>query len=171
LRPAGIARATVRHPDPDGTMGLWFPLAMMTAAAIFVVLWPLGRSCSMSTSGGELAVYRDQMGELNRDRAAGLIGRAEAEAARVEIARRLLAAAAVEYAPPMIARPWRRRFVALVAGIALPIAAIGLYLSLGTPGLPDQPLAARTDAPLQKRLFAAPSAGTVTNVVGMGDRP
>jgi cytochrome c-type biogenesis protein CcmH len=135
-------------------MGLWLPLALMTAAAIFVVLWPLGRRGVVPASGGERAVYRDQLLELERDRAAGLIGRAEAAAARVEVSRRLLAADAAQ-APPVIASPWRGRVIALVAGIALPIGAIGLYLALGAPRLPDQPLAARNDTSPENRPLAA----------------
>jgi len=131
---------------PDKTMALWFPLALMTAAAVFVVLWPLGRRRVSLVAGGDVAVYRDQMRELERDRAAGLIGLAEADAARVEVSRRLIAAAdAAERAPPAAASPWRRRFAAVAAGVALPIGALGLYLALGAPGLPDQPLAARTN--------------------------
>jgi cytochrome c-type biogenesis protein CcmH len=142
-------------------MALWFPLALMTAAAIFVVLWPLGRSRVAPAAGGEVAVYRDQMRELERDRAAGLIGRAEAEAARVEVSRRLLAAAEeAERAPSASASPWRRRFTAVAAGVALPIGALGLYLVLGAPGLPDQPLAARTNGPPESR----PLAGMLAQV-------
>ena len=73
-------------------MTLWFMLALMTAAAIFAVLWPLGRRTPV-TSGSDVEVYRDQLTELDRDRANGLIGEREAEAARVEISRRLIAAA------------------------------------------------------------------------------
>jgi cytochrome c-type biogenesis protein CcmH len=142
-------------------MALWFPLALMTAAAIFVVLWPLGRSRAVPGSGGEVAVYRDQMRELERDRAAGLIGRAEADAARVEVSRRLLAAAdTAERAPSASLSPWRRRFTALAAGIALPIGALGLYLAVGAPGLPDQPLVARTNGPPESR----PLAGVLAQV-------
>ncbi len=73
-------------------MTLWFAFALMTAAAIFAVLWPLGRRGAVP-SGSDLAVYRDQLDEIARDRAAGLIGEAEAEAAKVEVSRRLIAAA------------------------------------------------------------------------------
>ena len=38
--------------------------------------------------GSDIAVYRDQLDEIARDRAAGLIGEAEAEAAKVEVSRR-----------------------------------------------------------------------------------
>ena len=74
-------------------MTLWFVFALMTVAAIFAVLWPLSRSSSAQAGGSEAVVYRDQLAEIDRDVAAGLIGVSEAEAARVEIGRRLLAAA------------------------------------------------------------------------------
>jgi cytochrome c-type biogenesis protein CcmH len=138
---------------PDGTMALWFPLALMTAAAVFVVLWPLGRARGALAPAGDVAVYRDQMRELERDRAAGLIGSAEADAARVEVSRRLIAAAdAAAHAPSASVSPWRRRFAAAAAGVALPLGAVALYLALGVPGLPDQPLAARINGPDERSL-------------------
>ena len=73
-------------------MTLWFVLALMTMAAIFAVLWPLARNGSR-ISGSEVEVYRDQLAEIDRDRAAGLIASAEADAARTEVSRRLIAAA------------------------------------------------------------------------------
>jgi cytochrome c-type biogenesis protein CcmH len=104
----------------DGTMALWFPLALMTAAAVFIVLWPLGRARLATASGGDLAVYRDQMRELERDRSAGLIGSAEADAARVEISRRLLAAAdAQREAPAASLSPFRRPHLPVAARCAL----------------------------------------------------
>jgi cytochrome c-type biogenesis protein CcmH len=142
--------------DPDGSMALWFPLALMTAAAVFVVLWPLGRArLAPASGGGDLAVYRDQMRELERDRSAGLIGRTEAEAARVEISRRLLAAAdAQAQAQSASPAPWRRRFIAVAALVAMPLGAVALYLMLGFPGLPDQPLAARAVGPENRSIAA-----------------
>ena len=66
-------------------MTLWFVFALMTVAAIFAVLWPLSRGSSAPAGGSEEAVYRDQLAEIDRDVAAGLIGVSEAAAARVEI--------------------------------------------------------------------------------------
>ena len=63
-------------------MILWFVFALMTAAAILAVLWPLSRR-GPERGGSDIAVYRDQLDEIIRDRAAGLIGEAEAEAAKV----------------------------------------------------------------------------------------
>ncbi len=121
-------------------MILWLILAAMTAAAVFAVLWPLSRNTGSTRSGGsDVAVYRDQIDEIERDLAAGLIGSTEAEAARVEISRRLLAAAdAVQATPPALrATPAarRRRFFAVASLLTLPILAAGLYLRLGAPEL------------------------------------
>ena len=61
-------------------MTLWFGLALMTAAAVWAVLWPLARRGNELRSGSDVAVYRDQLAEVERDRAAGLIGESEAAA-------------------------------------------------------------------------------------------
>ena len=82
-------------------MTLWFVFALMTVAAIFAVLWPLSRGGRAPSEGSEAAVYKDQLGEIERDVASGLIGSSEAEAARVEISRRLLAARDSQDGPPV----------------------------------------------------------------------
>src|SRR3954464_8726260 len=101
-------------------MMLWLVLALMTAAAIFAVLWPLSRRGALR-GGSDVAVYRDQLDEIDRDRAAGLIGEREAEAARVEVSRRLIAAADAAQPVSVGGAPWRRRAAALVALVALPL--------------------------------------------------
>jgi cytochrome c-type biogenesis protein CcmH len=133
-------------------MTLWFVLALMTAAAIFAVLWPLSRRESALRSGSDVNVYRDQLEEIRRDHAAGLIGESEAAAAQVEVSRRLLAAADAEAAvsqPAPDAATGRRRAVAVVALVLLPVGAIALYLTVGSPTLPGQPLTSRGPAERQ----------------------
>jgi cytochrome c-type biogenesis protein CcmH len=138
-------------------MILWLVFALMTAAAIFAVLWPLARGHTVQ-AGSELEVYRDQLDEIARDLAAGLIGEAEAEAARVEVSRRLINAAdAAEFKRTIvIGSPlWRRR-AAAIAGLALlPVGAIALYLMLGSPQLPGEPLQARLRAIHNDRSIAS----------------
>ena len=126
-------------------MTLWFGLALMTAAAVLAVLWPLSRRGRELLSGSDVAVYRDQLEEIERDRAAGLIADNEAAGAKVEVSRRLLAAAHAPAAPAgnTAAATRRRRAVAVAALVALPLGAVGIYLALGSPLLPDQPLTAR----------------------------
>jgi len=131
-------------------MTLWLLFGLMTAAAIFAVLWPLGRT--PRAAGNDIAVYRDQLDEITRDRAAGLIGEAEAEAARVEVSRRLITAAdAAQPDRAVSGNAFRRRAAGLAALIAMPVIAGGLYLALGAPQLPGQPLASRDPTPLQDR--------------------
>src|SRR5882757_4836961 len=94
-------------------MMFWFVMALMTAAAIFAVLWPLARRTPLR-SGSDVAVYRDQLDEIERDRGAGLIAEREAEAARIEVSRRLLAAADTVPPPlPQDSMTGRRRAAAL----------------------------------------------------------
>src|SRR6267154_2376286 len=128
-------------------MTLWFLFALMTAMAIFAVLWPLARSKGMLRSGSDLAVYRDQLEEIQREQMAGRIGEVEAEAAKVEVSRRLIGAADAQAATPAplaaATAIWHRRLVAVIALMVLPLGTGGLYLEVGSPELPGQPLSAR----------------------------
>lgn len=132
-------------------MSLWIALLLMTAAAILAVLWPLrtGRAAddAASAAQADLAVYRDQLAEIERDRAAGLIGAAEGEAARTEVARRILRASAEAGRDPAAGSSDRRRRVtAVIALVGIPLLAGSLYIALGSPGYGPQPLAARLEA-------------------------
>jgi cytochrome c-type biogenesis protein CcmH len=136
-------------------MSLYLILALMTAVAIFAVLWPLSREPQTAAADGQdVAVYRDQLDEIERDRTSGLIGDSEADAARVEISRRLLAAADSSEKPGSTVNPspvWRRRAAALIALLVLPAMAAAFYIRQGSPQLPGAPLAGRLDAPLENR--------------------
>ena len=130
-------------------MTLWFVFALMTAAAVFAVLWPLSRRVPIAAGGSDVAVYRDQLDEIARDRASGLIGEAEAEAAKIEVSRRLIAAADNAQAVPNESdgSPLRRRRATAVAAlVSLPLGAAALYLAIGSPQLPGAPLAERLAA-------------------------
>lgn len=125
-------------------MVFWISAAILTAIAVLAVLGPLARRTSADTSDAEadVAVYRDQLDELERDVDRGLIEAQEAEAARTEIARRLLRArrrAAAGGSSSLI----RRRTVAILALVVVPLATIAIYAGLGQPTYPDQPWAER----------------------------
>jgi cytochrome c-type biogenesis protein CcmH len=127
---------------------LWIAFAVMTAAAIFAALWPLARSSPARPGGTDVLVYRDQLEEIDRDRSAGLIGEPEAEAARIEVSRRLLAAADVKPPKPLLTdQMWRRRAAAVATLIVLPAVSLGLYVLLGSPNIPSQPAFARLEMP------------------------
>ncbi len=130
-------------------MLLWVLIASLTGAAILAVLMPLSRAPAADSSAAHAArVYRDQLAELQRDKAEGRISESEAEAARAEIARRLIAADAEAKEPhPHTESRTPRRAIALVALIGIPALSLSLYLGLGSPSLPGLPLAARLSAP------------------------
>ena len=131
----------------------------MTALAILAVLWPLGRKPDISRAGSDLLVYRDQLGEIDRDRGAGLIGEAEASAARVEVSRRLLAAADAHGSarpdPSIGSATWRRRAAAILVLALLLVGTPALYVALGSPDVPDQPASARIQTPKGNQSIAA----------------
>src|SRR6202795_885127 len=120
-------------------MILWPILALMTLMAMAAVWWPLARRQKSVRSGSDVAVYRDQLDEIDPDEAAGLVGGVEAEAARVEVSRRLIAAAEVAKAANAAAAPEpasRTRWATIAATVLLlPLGAGLVYLSLGSPNL------------------------------------
>ena len=96
-----------------------------------------------SEEAPSLVVYREQLAQLAREVERGAIAESEAGAFRNEIGRRLIKAAD---RPADRAAGLTPRGRVLVAGsvlVALPLAALGLYLRLGQPDLPDQPYGAR----------------------------
>jgi cytochrome c-type biogenesis protein CcmH len=128
-------------------MLLWILFAAMTAAILAAVLAPLARSGGGGDQrrAGSLAVYRDQLEELENDRAGGLIDADEAAAAKIEISRRLLAGAEASgprRAAPGLAERWHGR-LAIAAAVLVPLFVIGLYLLTGSPGMPAFPAATR----------------------------
>lgn len=131
-------------------MLLWVILACLTAIVLLVLLRTLAaaRPQDRAPEAFDAAVYRDQLGEIESDRARGLIGETEAEAARIEIARRLLQADSKERASDGAkAGGSPARAAMICVGAALPLLALGLYLVYGSPRLPDQPLAVRLQDP------------------------
>ncbi len=127
----------------------WIWSAILLVAVLVALIVPFLRRPRKALARAEydLAIYKDQLRELEEDEAAGLITGAEAEAARNEIARRILAAdAAREKAEKeLLAKEGgKEKAVALAAALILvPALAFGLYLEKGRPGMPDMPIAER----------------------------
>jgi cytochrome c-type biogenesis protein CcmH len=124
---------------------MWLPLALalVTAAALVVVLRPLLGAARSAPERIEYdrSVYRDQLGELDRDLARGLIGEGEATTARLEIERRMLAADRAQPKSPREGRPIPVLAVVLALFVAAGSGAV--YLVVGAPGVPDEPFASR----------------------------
>jgi cytochrome c-type biogenesis protein CcmH len=128
---------------------LWVIFAVLTAVVLYALLRPLasGSASEDSRDAYNATVYRDQLGEVESDRERGLIGEGDAEAARIEIARRLLATSAESEGAASAPTHSPLRALALGLAVALPLAALSLYLIYGSPRLPDQPLIARLQDP------------------------
>ena len=128
-------------------MLFWVTASLLTIGAILSVLVPIARRSPdrEPPSSHDLEVYRDQLSELDRDAARGLIGTAEAEEARAEIARRILKIAGDATRPDGGGAPGFRaaRAVGFAAVLSVPLVSWGLYAALGSPDMPSQPLAAR----------------------------
>ena len=148
--------------------------ALLTALAVAAVLIPVLRRHRRGPSRADydLTVYRDQLRELESDRARGLVSEEQVEAARTEIERRMLRAArareatqaeeaaqAPQSSAPGARAAWRRRAAAIGLGLCIPALAAGVYASLGTPGLPSRPfaeIARPADPPAAAAAFSEP---------------
>jgi len=122
-------------------------LALLTLVMLGFALVPLlrRRAPRADRADYDLLVYKRQLDEVARERERGLFTEAEAAAARLEIERRMLAVAD----EPGEAQTGDSRFrmiAAVVVAAVLPLAGFLLYLELGAPGTPDQPLAERRAA-------------------------
>ena len=132
-------------------MVLWIGFAVLAVAVTWAVTRPLlaARAGAARDTETELAVYRDQLSELDAEREQGLIGAEAAEAARVEVARRLIRTA--ETSEQAEADTPKRGYAPiLAAAAAVPVLALGIYLVLGHPTMPGSPYASRLDAPVEK---------------------
>ncbi len=132
-------------------VSLWIIFALLTGAAVFAVLWPLSRApAGLDERGLDVAFYKTQLAEIERDAMRGVIGVDEADVARNEAARRLMAAAGRQPTEgaggPASSSPAAVRVVALGTLLFVPVLALGLYRDVGAPDLPDQPLEARLKA-------------------------
>lgn len=137
--------------------------AAATALAAIAVLVPYARGqrqmredAGASTGGSDAEVYKDQLGEIERDVARGMLNEAEAEAARIEISRRLLKASDLHEGPtdgkaiPATSK-LRSGAVLLTAFVLVPAGALAIYLAFGSPGTVDRPLADRLTSSLENQ--------------------
>ncbi len=133
-------------------MLLWVMFALMTSAVLIAVLAPLARPAAPADDAdvGALEVYRDQLAEVEAERARGLVEAAEADAARIEISRRLLASAAPSEggATSAAVGPSNHFPLAIAAAVFITLSSLAVYLMYGAPGMPSFPVAERQAGPL-----------------------
>ena len=115
---------------------IWLAFAALTTLALLVALPSLlkQRNAPLDRNANDLAVYRAQLAEIDADLARATINPSEAEAARIEVKRRIIALPdATSTASP--AAPTRTMATALGAAIAA--ASLAVYFALGHPAMPS----------------------------------
>ncbi|WP_109368607.1 c-type cytochrome biogenesis protein CcmI [Ochrobactrum soli] len=145
-------------------MGFWLIAALLTSAATLAVLLPLTRrkQAFLPAEKNDLEVYRDQLREVESDAARGMIDPQSAEQARIEISRRILSAEKVSQDAVSTAQATKSgRVLALVAVLAVPLIAWGVYPLFGKPDVPSMPLA--------DRLSDDPDRGSVDELIARAE--
>ncbi len=122
-------------------MLFWLIAAAMLAAVVAILLasWLRKPVHLANRSDYEVAIYRDQLAEIDREVEGGLISGAEAEAAETEVSRRLLVADRQRRRVSGSASKSQGkglRALSLAAGLSvfLAMTTVGMYLHLGSPG-------------------------------------
>ena len=126
---------------------LWSVMVVVTVivvGSLFMVVVRKPREKAADRLNYDVAVYKDQLAELERDLESGVISKAETEAARTEIERRLLGIAAVASDANEAKSATGGKLVAIVfIGFGVPVITAALYLHLGSPNYPNAPYAGR----------------------------
>jgi cytochrome c-type biogenesis protein CcmH len=129
---------------------LWLILALLTIAAVAILIAPLLKGVSEPPSrvDYDVVVYRSQLKEIDQEIEQGLLTPTQGESARAEVQRRMLAAEDAERQTPgkssAPSAERRRRFAAIAAiAVIVPVGAGVMYGFLGSPGLPGEPYAWR----------------------------
>ena len=135
---------------------LWLIFAVFTVGAVLSVLWPLAKT-PRKIGRGEIgiAIYNAQLAEIERDEAQRVVAPEDAQGAKAEAARRMMAAdTAIE--PPPAASRTRARLASVGVSLFVPVLALTVYATIGHPEMPDAPLSARLEAsPAHMDLAAA----------------
>lgn len=144
-------------------MLFWIVAALLTLLACLAILVPMVRvkAHASADSDHDLAVYQDQLAELERDVGRGVIGETEAEQARAEIGRRILRIAGEGRGTGSSKSSRTGRTIATLAILAVPLASWGIYAVTGSPELPGQPL--------QERLTANPAENSIEELVARAE--
>jgi cytochrome c-type biogenesis protein CcmH len=128
-------------------MLFWVAALICSAIAVFYVVRPLAlaRKAAQPRAAHDAQVFRDQLVEVDNDLERGVLTEEQARAARIEISRRLLAADAERqrHADHQPAPALASAALALALLVGAPLGTYALYQSIGAPGMPDQPIAAR----------------------------
>ena len=156
-------------------MIFWILISLLTALSLLVLLKPLlgaPRSAPANTAESDLAVYKDQLAEIERDLNSGNLGEAQAETARIEIQRRILNTSQ-EQSSSTKGTPLSSSGIKMIVGLltlAFPLGALVLYLELGQPGMPSMPLGERDIAAERSAIAEQQNASRNEEMMGLAQK-
>ncbi|NCO85275.1 MAG: c-type cytochrome biogenesis protein CcmI [Rhodobacterales bacterium] len=127
-----------------GAMLFWIITVVMAAFVVAALLGPLLRGGKAGAEDAQaVSIYRDQLAEVERDLARGVLDPQDAARTRTEVARRLLAADRAGARTLGPAPAGLTRVAAVVSALVLGGGSLALYAGLGAPGATDFPRAQR----------------------------
>lgn len=138
----------------------WIVSAVLICAALLFLLPPLVRGHAPlrpDRDDENARLYRDQLAELDRELAAGVLREEQHREAKLEIERRLLEDVGTPANALPAAATREPRWVSVAVAAAIPVIAVSFYLWVGNPGAldPQARAAPEADHPVTPEQIAA----------------
>ena len=153
-------------------MLFWIVSVAITLAVAGLLIGALraARLRDVTAANSDIAVYKDQLAEVERDLARGIVTESEADAVRVEVSRRLLDADTRDVDDMTEQKGQSGIGIAIVA-LCVIVGGIGTYAWLGAPGYGDMPMKSRLAALEVARADRPGQAAAEAEVAGDLPRP
>lgn len=154
-------------------MVFWITTAAISVAAILILLRAFLRGVSETTptEAYDVQVYRDQLQELERDEARGVLSPQDAERARAEVSRRLIEADRALQAAQEAGTGLTNGKVLIPVGLVATLAfAVLVYVQLGVPNYPDMPITTRIER-IEENRATRPSQAEAVAEASVSARP
>lgn len=141
-------------------MGFWtvaIAMTVLSGAAMLVGLLRAPGADRQGADNPDLVVYRDQLREVERDLARGVIAADEAARLRLEVSHRVLEADRKARSGGAVAQPSRTSSLLIALAVVVVLSGtLAVYRQIGAPLYPDLPLAGRI-ATIEAARAARPS--------------
>ena len=145
-------------------------LALVIGALLLLAL--MRRAGARAAGQSDIQVYRDQLAEIDRDLARGVLAEDEAERSRIEVSRRLLEADKKNAHADIAGDAPQGATVLAAVTVTLVLlgGAFGLYAWIGAPGYGDLPLSLRISE-AEKARAERPSQAEMEERLGISFTP
>lgn len=150
----------------------WVWIVVLLVGALGVLAWPLVRNRNASGASREaydVAIYQDQLKEAEREHERGLLSAEQTEAVKIELHRKLLAAAGPNVSPKEVTGVKANPRLATAIGtlLFLSVGSIAIYSHLGSPSLDNL---AYVDRDIEKEQQAQGDRQAVTEMSALIDQ-